>query len=124
MTYCILGFQTTDTSNGHDVDDWRDTKAEAVKSARYWLTDEYRQTSESSRNLVVVQIWKDETLVEEITAKKLSYQDRPGEYNWTYPAHAPGQIWISNPEGDIIGKADNAAYAEKICAALQAYDAA
>jgi len=56
------------------------------------------------------------------TVKKLSYQDRRGEYHWTFPAHAEGQIWIANPEGDIIGKADNVAYAEKICAALQAYD--
>ena len=55
--------------------------------------------------------------------RKLSYQDRPNEYHWTYPQHAPGEIWISNPEGDIIGKADNEACAEKICAALQAYDA-
>jgi hypothetical protein len=56
--------------------------------------------------------------------KKLSYQDRPDEYHWTYPPHAPGEIWLANPEGDIIGKAANEAYAEKISAALQAYDAA
>jgi hypothetical protein len=54
----------------------------------------------------------------------LSYQDRRGEYSWSRPAHAKGQIWIGNPEGDIIGKADNEAWAEKICAALNAYDAA
>lgn len=58
------------------------------------------------------------------TSKKLSYQDRPNEYHWTYPSHAAGEIWLANPEGDIIGKAANEAYAEKICAALQAYDQA
>lgn len=92
MVYCIRGFQTTDTNNGHDIDDWRDTKAEAVKCAKYWLTGEYRRTSESSRPLLIAQVWKDDVLVEEIVAKKLSYQDRPNKYHWTYPEHAPDQI--------------------------------
>ena len=55
---------------------------------------------------------------------KPSYQDRPHEYSWTYPPHASGEIWLANPEGDVIGKAANEPYAEKICAALQRYDAA
>ncbi len=55
------------------------------------------------------------------TVKKLSYQDHPGEYHWTYEGRLR-EIWISNPEGDIIGKATNEAYAELICGALRFYE--
>jgi hypothetical protein len=86
--YTILGFQTKDTEHGCDAERFAETIKDARAQARYMLTDDYRRASEAIDVLAIVQIWRDDVLIDEIhaepklTAKQIRERDywesRPG----------------------------------------------
>lgn len=53
--------------------------------------------------------------------KEYTYKEAKNQYNWHYPHKIRSEIWIANPEGDIIGKATDERHAEEMCAALNAF---
>lgn len=65
MGYQIQGFQTS-TERGFDAERSAETLADAKREAKYMLSNAYQRASEASSKLKTIQIWKGDTLIDQL----------------------------------------------------------
>jgi hypothetical protein len=66
--YTLYGYASEDTTKGCDDEHGVDTLKKAKRLAKHWMTKEYMNLVESTRPIILVQIFKGDELHDEVRA--------------------------------------------------------